>query len=110
MGKWHCAMKKNRCQNPLALSVEMHAVFSVKRSTIHETVNELPTRKMHVSRDIFLDYIEIVYICTHIGIESASGEGFQLATRMRQAQNLELHCRDARRTVVSIAEKSGQSW
>jgi hypothetical protein len=38
------------------------------------------------SQDIFLDYIEIVYICTHIGIESVSGDGLQLATHMRQAQ------------------------
>jgi hypothetical protein len=65
---------------------------------------------MHFSWDIFLDYIEIVYICTHIGIESVSGEGLQLATCMRQAQNLELHCRDAWRTVVSIEGKSGRSW
>jgi hypothetical protein len=33
------------------------------------------------------DYIEIVYICTHIGIESISGDGLQLTTRMQQAQN-----------------------
>jgi hypothetical protein len=32
-------------------------------------------------------YIEIVYICTQISIESVSGEGLQLATRMRHAQN-----------------------
>jgi hypothetical protein len=62
------------------------AFTPVKRSTIHRMVNELPTRKMHASQKIFLGYIEIVYISTHIGIESVSGDGLQLATRMRQAQ------------------------
>jgi hypothetical protein len=61
----------------------------VERSTIHRTVNELPTRKMHASQIIFLGYIEIVYISTHIGIESVSGDGLRLATRMRQARSLQ---------------------
>jgi hypothetical protein len=42
--------------------------ITVERFAIHRTVNELPTRKMHASQNIFLGYIEIVYISTHIGI------------------------------------------
>jgi hypothetical protein len=34
-------------------------------------------------------YIEIVYISTHIGIESVSSDGFRQSTRMRQARSLQ---------------------
>jgi hypothetical protein len=60
----------------------------VGRPAIHRTVNELPTRIMHASQ-IYFVYIEIVYISTHIGIESVSSDGFRRATRMRQTRSLQ---------------------
>jgi hypothetical protein len=72
-----------------AAGFEPELVVSKGPLSTERTVNELPTRKMHASQIIFLGYIEIVYISTHIGIESVSGDGLRLATRMRQAQSLQ---------------------